>query len=134
MKIIIIIFLLLHGLVYLFYAGQANRLFELKPGLPWPDESWAFSRLIAVKTIRQLSFILCLLSTLAFISGSLGIILKWMWWRNAVMYSAWYSSFFFILLWDGKMKRLDDQGGIGILINLAIIMSLYILNWPDFDY
>jgi hypothetical protein len=133
-KIILTIFFMLHGLVYLLYASQSLRLFELQPGMTWPDGSWAFSNLIGIKATRWLAAVSCIVSTLGFITGCLGIILKWMWWSNAVVYSAFFSSLFFIFLWDGRIKKLDDQGGIGILINLAIIMSLSFFHWPDFGF
>jgi hypothetical protein len=31
------IFLILHGLVHLLYAGQGWRFFEIRPGMVWPD-------------------------------------------------------------------------------------------------
>ena len=40
------VFVVLHGLVHLFYFAQSRRLFELRPGLVWPDGSWAFSKLL----------------------------------------------------------------------------------------
>ena len=45
MWIALVLFLFLHGMVHLLYAGHSLRLFELRPGLSWPDSSWAFSRL-----------------------------------------------------------------------------------------
>ena len=124
-KIILTIFFLLHGLVYLLYAGQSMRLFELKPGMKWPDGSWACSKLLGKKTIRHLAVVICTLSTLGFVSGSLAIFLNQVWWKSLVVKTAIFSSLLFILLWDGKKRKLDDQGGIGILINLVIIIALY---------
>ncbi len=42
MQIVVGVFLILHGLVHLLYAGQALRYFELRPGMTWPDASWLF--------------------------------------------------------------------------------------------
>lgn len=134
MKTILIIFLFLHGIIYLLYAGQAIRLFELRPGFSWPDRSWVFSNFPGIKMTRYLASLFCLLIMLGFTAGSLAILLRWIWWKDAVVYCASISSLIFILLWNGKMKRLDDQGGIGILINLAIIISLSFFNWPDFGF
>ena len=134
LKIIIVVFLFLHGMVYLLYAGQAVRLFELRPGLSWPDGSWLFSDFLGIKKTRYLAAITLIITCLGFIAGSLAIILKWMWWRDVVVYSACFSSLFFIVLWDGRIRRLDDQGGFGILINLAIIISLFFFLWPDFGF
>ena len=49
------------------------------------------------------------------------------------MSGAVLSTIVYLLLWDGKLKGLDNQGGIGILINLAILASLLILQWPKFE-
>lgn len=134
MKTIIIIFFFFHGLVYLLYAGQAIRLFELRPGFPWPDGSWALSKFPGNNMTRYMAALFCLLIALGFITGSLAILLKWVWWKYVMIYSAFISSLIFILLWNGKMKKLDDQGGIGILINMTIIISLFFFNWPDFGF
>jgi hypothetical protein len=133
MKIIIIIFFLLHGLVYLLYAGQGMRLFEMKSGMKWPDGSWACSKLLDKKTIRHLAVVFCTITTLGFVSGSLAILLNLVWWKSLVVKTAIFSSLLFILLCDGKKRKLDEQGGIGILINLVII-ALYNMDWPDFGF
>lgn len=49
MNIFMGIFLILHALVHLLYAGQSRRFFELRPGMTWPDGSWAFSNLPATR-------------------------------------------------------------------------------------
>ena len=119
------IFLILHGLVHLLYAGQSRRLFELRPGLLWPDSSWAFSRLMGVKTTRLLAGASLFLVTLGFLAGGLGYLLQQGrvqgWWQPVTAGSAVFSSVIFILFWDGKFKALSEQGGVGVLINLALL-------------
>jgi hypothetical protein len=70
---IVALFLLLHGLVHLLYVGQSRRIFELQPGMVWPDGSWFFSRLFGDEPTRLLANVLLLLATLGFIAGSLAI-------------------------------------------------------------
>jgi hypothetical protein len=36
----------------------------------------------------------------------------------------------FILFWDGKLRKLDDQGGVAILINLALLLVALVLPLP----
>jgi hypothetical protein len=48
--------------------------------------------------------------------------------------AAAFSAVIVILFWDGKMQKLDDQGGIGLLINIAILVAVLILRWPDFEF
>jgi hypothetical protein len=72
MKIVFGIFFILHGLVHLLYAGQSARLFELRPGLIWPDGSWLFSKLAGDSATRIMAGILLVLAALALIAGGLG--------------------------------------------------------------
>ena len=49
------VFVVLHGLVHLLNLGQSVRLFELQPGMTWPDGSWAFSRLLGNNRTRTMA-------------------------------------------------------------------------------
>ncbi|MBE0524522.1 MAG: hypothetical protein IBX40_09365 [Methanosarcinales archaeon] len=40
----------------------------------------------------------------------------------------------FIIFWDGELQKLADKGGIGILINIAILVALLILRWPSLGF
>lgn len=122
MNILLGILFILHGLVHLLYAGQSWRFFELRPGMTWPDQAWALAKFISALTIRWLAGITLVLATLGFGSAGLGIILEQEWWRLVAGGAALYSTLIFLLFWDGKFKSLDDQGGIGVLINLAALL------------
>jgi hypothetical protein len=119
--IILGIFLILHGLVHLLYAGQSRRIFELKPNLAWPDDSWVFTKLLAKDLIRWLATISLLLAALGFIVGGMGLSFQQAWWKAVTVASASISSLIFIVFWDGGFRALDAQGGIGLIINLAIL-------------
>jgi hypothetical protein len=51
-----------------------------------------------------------------------------------VIGSAVFSSLIYILFWDGVIQNLDNKGGIGILINLAILAALLLFHWPNIDF
>jgi hypothetical protein len=125
--IIIGIFFLLHGLVHLLYAGQSGRLFELRPNMTWPDGSWIFPKRLD-ETTRLLASISLVLAALGFIAGGTGLVIRQDWWRPVTVGSAAFSTVLFILCWDGKFQALDDKGGVGILINLAILVAVLILK------
>jgi hypothetical protein len=127
--IIIGIFLVLHGLVHLLYAGQSGRFFELRPGMIWPDSSWLFSNFLSNETTRTLSFILLALAALGYITGGAGLLFRQGWWRPVAMSSAVFSAAIYIFFWDGKFQALADQGGVGLLIDLAILVAVF-LKWP----
>ena len=134
LKLIVGIFIVLHGLVHLFYFGQSQRLFELQPGMVWPDGSWALSKLTKKETIRLLASITCILSTIGFVVGGAAILLSQGWWTPVVIGSAAFSAGIFLLFWDGDRHKLADKGLIGILINIAILVAVLILQWPDFEF
>jgi hypothetical protein len=121
-------FILLHGLVHLLYAGQSLRQFELRPGMVWPDGSWALSRLLGDNLTRWLAAFTSLVAAIGFMAGGLGLILGQAWWLLLVVIAAVISSVMYVLLWDGKRQNLSDQGGVGLVINLAIIFVLLVLE------
>jgi uncharacterized membrane protein YphA (DoxX/SURF4 family) len=133
-RILLGVFFVLHGLVHMLYFGQSARYFELQPGMLWPDGSWAFSRFLGNAMTRNLAGILLILAAVGFVAGGAGIFLKQAWWRPAVVIAAAFSSVIYLLFWDGGLAHLDNKGGIGILINLAILAATLLLQWPDFDF
>jgi hypothetical protein len=134
LKLIFGVFVILHGLVHLLYFGQAQRYFELQPGMIWPDGSWAFSRIWRDATARSLASILCILIAVVLIIGGIGILAKWGLWRPIIIGGTVFSTIVYLLLWNGKMQALDNQGFIAILINLAILASLLIFEWPKLEF
>ena len=116
------IFLILHALVHLLYAGQALRVFELRPGLTWPDGAWAFSRLFGDPVTRSLATILLVLTALGFFAGALGLFLGQDWRQTVSAGAAILSIATYLAFWNGKFHELPDQGGIGLLISLGILV------------
>lgn len=133
-RILFGIFFVLHGLVHLLYFGQSARYFELQPGMVWPDGSWAFSRLIGEAGNRNLASLLLVLAAIGFAVGGIGIFAKQAWWHPAIVFTSVFSSVLYLLFWDGGFQHLDNKGGVGILINLAILAALLIFQWPKFDF
>lgn len=127
-------FMVLHGLVHVLYFGQSWRLFELRPKMIWPQDSWVFSKLLGDEALRALASISCMLAAIGFVFGGAAIFTSQAWWRPIVAGGAAFSGVVYILFWDGKMRKLDDQGGIGLLIDIAILFAVLILQWPGFKF
>ena len=130
MNIIFGIFLILHGLVHLLYAGQSRRMFELRPGLAWPDGSWLFSSWLGNGATRSLATILLAVAALGLVVAAVGLFLRQDWWRLAAVGAAALSAVIYLVFWDGKLQAVDAKGGIGILIDLAIVVVAQVLKWP----
>jgi len=124
------VFIVLHGLVHLLYFGQSARRFELRPGMTWPDGSWACSRLLGDRSTRKLASLACIVAAVGFVVGGAGLLISQVWWRPIVVVAATFSSMAFIFFWDGKLRKLDDQGGIAILINLALLLAALVVQLP----
>lgn len=134
LKVVISLFLVLHGVVYMLYFGQSWRLFELQPGMSWPDGSWALSRLLSNEPVRLVASVACVVAAVGFILGGAGFFLEQAWWRALIVSAAVFASVAFVLLWDGTARALDNQGAIGLLINLAILAAVLVFQWPSFAY
>lgn len=134
LNIVIGVFIILHGLVHMLYSGQSQKLFELQPGMTWPDDSWAFSGFLGNTTTRSLASISLVLIAVILVIGGIGLLAKWELWRSIVIGGTMLSSVAYLLLWNGKLQRLDNQGFVGILINLAILAALLIFKWPKFEF
>jgi len=122
--------IVLHGLVHLLYLGQSAGYFELRPGLAWPDGSWAFSRLLGDETTRQLVSILLILAAAAFVAGGAGLFARQAWWRTVLVGAAACSTVIYLLVWDGRVQSLPDKGAVGIGINAAILVAVLAFRWP----
>lgn len=124
------IFLILHGMVHLLYAGQSWRAFELSPELTWPDDAWLFSKLLGDETIRLLATVVLVIAALGLAASGLRVFFQVDWWRTLTVASAVFSSVLFFVMWNGQFHRLPDQGGVGILINLVILVLILVFKWP----
>jgi hypothetical protein len=127
---LVALFIALHGLVHLLYVAHSQRLIELQPGLAWPDGSWAFSSSLGDETTRLLASIAYLLAAIAFVVSGAALILRQAWWRPLVVGAAVSSSVVIALFWDGKLQQLDNQGLLGLLIDVAILGALFLVGWP----
>lgn len=121
-KVLIGIFVILHGLVHLLYFGQSWRMFEMQPGMTWPDGSWAFARLMGNDATRLLASLALVVTAIGFIVAGVAILASQAWGATLLLVVSIFSSVLYLLFWDGTMAHIDNQGAIGILINLALIV------------
>jgi hypothetical protein len=130
LRILFGVFLILHGMVHLLYAGQSWRSFELSSGLTWPDGAWLFSRMLGDETTRLFATILLVLAALGLAVSGLGLFFRADWWRTVTTISAVFSSVLYFVMWNGKFERLPDQGGVGTLLNIAVLVLVLVFKWP----
>lgn len=125
------LFIVLHGLVHLWYVTLSQRLVEFQPEMGWSGRSWIFTNFLGDATTRTLASVLYVLATIAFVAGGVGIFARADWWRPMVVGSAIFSSAIILLFWDGSMQQLVEKGLIGLLINVGILVALLVFQWPS---
>jgi hypothetical protein len=129
-KILVSVFLALHGLVHLLYIAQSARIFELKPGMTWPAGSWAFSKVLGDNATRTLASTFCVLVAAGFLMGAVALLSSQSWWQRPVVASAGVSAALFILCWNGQLQNIDGQGAVGLFLDGLLLISILIFRWP----
>lgn len=122
------LFIVLHGLVHLWYFTLSQRLVEFQAEMGWTGRSWILTNLIGDAATRSLASVLYVLATLGLVAGGTGILMQQDWWRPVLVGSAIFSSAVIILFWDGGTEMSVQKGIIGFLINLVILVTLLVLR------
>ena len=125
------VFIVLHGLVHLWYVTLSQRLVQFQPEMGWTGESWLFSPLLGDVVTRWLATVLYGLAALGFVIGGIGLFAQQAWWRLVVTGSAVFSAAIIVLFWDGGLQRIVEKGLLGFLINAALLIALLVFNWPS---
>lgn len=128
MRLACSVLLVLHGLVHLVFVGQSLRRFELRPGMTWPDDSWALSGLLGERTTRLVAGVVMAFATVAFVAAGIALLLRQTSWQPIVVTAVASSTGAFILFWNGRSKGLPAQGAFAVLINAAIAVSVLVLD------
>jgi hypothetical protein len=131
LRFVISLFIVLHGLVHLWYFTLSQRLVEFKPEMGWSGRSWIFTNFLGDSTTRSLASVLYVLATIAFVVSGIGILLRAEWWRPVLVGSAVFSAAIILLLWDGGLQLLVNKGLVGFTISVMILVALLLLKWPS---
>lgn len=114
------IFLILHGLVHLLYTGFSLKLFDTDSKMTWPDNSWAFEKLLGNKAARNLAAVANIVAAAGFIAGGIGVFSDKGYTITAA--SAIFSSVIYVLFWDMKLQKLPEKGIFAVLINIVVLV------------
>ncbi len=124
------IFIVLHGLVHLWYVVLAQRLVELKPEMGWSGQSWAVTPLLGDPATRLLATVVFVLVTAGMVIGGTGVVVQASWWRPLLIGTLVVSALGIVLFWDGSPALLVEKGVLGLLINVVLLVALLGFNWP----
>ena len=124
LRFLISLFIILHGLVHLWYFTLSHGLVEFKPEMGWTGRSWILSGFLGDTIVRSVASTLFVVAAIAFMIGGVGTLLRAEWWRTILLGSAILSLMILFLFWDGSMQMVVQKGLIGFLISLAILLMV----------
>ena len=124
-KLIFGLFLILHGLIHLLYLGLSQDLIT-DPDIHWSRESWLLSNFLSDGFLKDISLILYSASILFFLVAGLLYMTEFKNRKAVVYFSAIFSTITILIFWNGSLQHLDDQGFVGILINIIIMIIVYL--------
>jgi hypothetical protein len=119
-------FMMLHGLVHLWYFTLSQRLVEFQPEMGWTGRSWLLSDFLGDSASRSLASMLYVLATIAYAVSGLGLITSADWLAPVLVGSAVFSSAIILLFWDGGSQMLVQKGFVGLLINALILIAMLV--------
>ena len=102
--------------------------------MSWPDNAWLFAPFFRKRAVRILAGNFCILSGMGFIVSALAVFSHHSTWDILAIGSSVFSSFGYITFWNGKLEKMNDQGAIAIIINIALMLSITVLQWPQFNF
>ena len=129
-RVLIGIFVIVHGLVHLWWVALSQRLVKFEPQMGWTGESRIFTRTLGDSATRLLATVLLVLATVGFVAGGLGILTGREWWRSVTVASAVPSTAIVVLFWDGSLVMIVQKGLVAFLINVVILVATLVLKWP----
>ncbi|MBN1301605.1 MAG: hypothetical protein JW995_10360 [Melioribacteraceae bacterium] len=120
------IFIILHGLVHLLYMGQSLRKFELQQGITWPDNSWVSGKQPGNDWARVPVAVMCVISASGFAAAGIMLLYEFSLFKYFVYCTSVFSSLLYLLAWDGVKNKIADKGAVGVVINVALIICIYV--------
>ena len=123
-RLLVGIFLVLHGLVHLWYVVLSQGWVEVEDQMGWNGHSWLFSSVLSSETLLALASVLYVVVTIGFVLGGIGFALDAGWWAPVVVGTAVLSTVVLVAMWDGRFELLIEKGAAGVLINVGLIAAV----------
>ena len=114
-----------HGWVHFVYVASSNGWFGPGEGWGWNGRSWLLSGVLAEGRVLAAASALFLLVALGFVAGAVGYVLSTGWWVPVLAGSAVLSAVLYVAMWDGEPTGLFEKGGLGVVVDLAVLAWLF---------
>ena len=126
LKIIVAIFLILHGLVHAILAMSPNPNAAEAVFATFFSRSWLLSGLgLSETACRMVAILLATIATVGFVAAGLALLdtlVPFDWWPTLAIVSAVVSLFLLVIFWHRYLV-------VGVLIDIVILVALLLFNW-----
>lgn len=129
MNIFIGIFILLHGLVHIWYVTLSQRWVEFQVDMGWAGKSWLLTNLLGDQVTRFLATLLYSLSAIVFVAAGVGLLANQEWSRPGLVIASIISSLTILVFWDGSLNMPVEKGLLGLLISVGILIAVFVFRW-----
>ncbi len=132
MKIVFGIFMILHGLVHLWYVVLSQGWVKFQTEMGWTGVSWLLTGFLGNKMTHILATIFYSVSAIAFVLSGIGFFAEQNWTRTALITASIISTLTILIFWDGKLSQPVERGLLGLLISLGVLIAAFVFKWPSF--
>lgn len=129
MNILIGIFILLHGLVHMWYVTLSQGWVEFQANMGWTGKSWLLSNLLGNDLSHMVATIFYSLSTISFLVAGIGLLAKQDWSRTWMIVASVISTITILVFWDGNLSMPVEKGALALLINIGILVAIFFFGW-----
>jgi hypothetical protein len=124
-------FLLAHGVAHMVYTSLAMGWLPPNTNAStWTGSSWLLTGSLGLPTTKILGAVVFTASTLAFAITAGGLAFRQPWAPAFLSWTAIGSTLALLLFWDGSFSDLVGKGAIGLAINIALLILLYVFRFP----
>lgn len=122
-RVLMGIFVILHGLVHLWFVVLSQEWVKFEAEMGWTGESWLFTGLLGGSPPRTLASVVYVLATGAFVIVGAGILFDASWALSLVRGAAVFSGLMILLFWDGGPQMIVQKGLLGFLIDVGLFTA-----------
>ncbi len=130
LHIMVGVFLILHGVVHLWYVVMARGLVAADANTVWNGKSWLFTKPFGDQVTMALATVVHLVTTFLFMLAGTGLIVQQSWWGPCAVAAALLSIAGIVGFWDGKPDHPIEKGLLGIVIDVAVLVAVLYFEWP----
>lgn len=130
LRYLIAFLIICHGYVYI-PLGTFMLDEQLKQQKEWRIHSWLFSKNISQEVLKSIVRVTHILTGIVIISGGIAFGFSYSkpeLWRSLLIAGSLAGIAVFTIFGDGKFKFFVQEGGIGMFINLMILVFIWIIR------